>query len=167
MRADHSRQHRADAGVAARGAAVLVFVFLLGLAFVCAGMLSGWRQWSVAAAWPVVDAEVTLSGLYRMKSRNGYVYRAEWEFRYTVDGKQYVTPLQSGVSSSSYASRKAEADQFARGDRHQIRYDPSDPNLIEARATHTSPGAGGSRSHACQPHSAGLPSVASVPLRSR
>ena len=137
MRADLCRQYRADARVAERGRAVLVFVLLLGLAFACVGVLSGWWQWRVVATWPVADAEVTKSGLYRMNSRNGFLYRAEWEFRYTVDGKEYVTPLQSGISSSSYSGRKAEADQFARGTHHRIRYDPSDPNRIETRAGYT------------------------------
>jgi hypothetical protein len=43
-------------------------------------------------------------------------------------------PLQSSITGSGSSSRKAEADQFSRGTRHQMRYDPSDPNRIEVRA---------------------------------
>jgi hypothetical protein len=137
MRADVPSGNRSDARVTERGAAVLVFVLLIGVAFICGGMFSARRQWRVAANWPVVDAGVTKSDVYRMRSRNGYVYRAEWEFRYIVEGKEYTTPLQSGITGSGYSSRKAEADQFSRGTRHQIRYDPSDPNRIEVRAGYT------------------------------
>ena len=115
----------------------LVFITVIGLTFLAAGAFAFYYQYVIVSQWPQVDAEVTRSELHRSSSPNGTLYRAEWEFRYIVAGREYRTPVQSHTRTTSYDGRKPEADRFAAGTHHLIRYDPADPNTIETNAAYT------------------------------
>lgn len=115
----------------------LFFVALVGLGFLAGGALAFRYQNRIVSEWPQVNAEVTRSYLHQAASRNGTLYRAEWEFRYTAGGREYQVPVQSNTRSTSYQSRKREADEFPAGSHHLIRYDPSNPGHIEIRAAYS------------------------------
>ena len=115
----------------------LLLVALVGLGFLAGGALGLYHQYSIVSQWPQVNAEVTRSYLHRAASRNGTMYRAEWEFRYAVGGREYQVPVQSNTRTTSYESRQREADEFAAGSHHWIRYDPADPTNIELRAAYS------------------------------
>ncbi len=112
-------------------------VFLpLGLVFLGVTGFTGNRQYTILKSWPTVEAEVTQSRVSHYQSTSSRssststMYQAEIEFRYTVGGKQYVTPATSDYSSSSYTEMKHKVDFYAPGTRHAIRYNPADPNDI-------------------------------------
>jgi hypothetical protein len=136
MRGGSHHEARTVISAAERGAAIVQFVLLVGIVFIAASAWAAWSQ-SRILTWPSADAEVTKSTVHRMSGPKGFQYRAEWEFRYTVEGKEYRTPWQSSTMNSSYTRRKAEADGFAVGSRHAVRCDPSNPNAIELNAAPT------------------------------
>jgi hypothetical protein len=116
---------------------------LFGLIFGGAGVLligvavwSANHQYNIVKQWPSVDAEVTSSQVTQDESRSSSrgtstsMYRARIEFRYSVDGREYLTPGTTGYASSSYPEMKRKADAFPPGSRRAIRYNPSDPNDI-------------------------------------
>ena len=109
----------------------------VGLILLAVGGWLGSRQYTILTAWPTVEATVTRSRVVRSFGRRGAHYRAEMQFRYTVDGKTFDTPSDPGYSTSDYLGMKKMADDFAPGTRHPIRYNPADPNDIRMNAGYT------------------------------
>jgi hypothetical protein len=112
----------------------------IGLALLAAAGWTGNRQYTILKSWPTVEAEVTRSEVARSLShdsesnRSTYMYKAQIEFRYTLNGKEYLTPSDPGYSTSSYPEMKRLANRFAPGTRHPIKYNPADPNDIRFNA---------------------------------
>lgn len=90
--------------------------------------------------WPTLEGEVIKSQVTHYDSQSSTrsgtttMYTTEIIFRYTLDGKDYVTPSTTGYSSSSYPEMKRKADSYPPGSRHVIRYNPQDPNDIRFNA---------------------------------
>ena len=108
-----------------------VGVVLLGVA-----VWTGNRQHTILTEWPTVEAEVVKSEVTHHQSQRSDntsttdMYTAEIVFRYTLNGKEFITPSTTGYSSSSYPEMKRKADAFSPGSRHALRYDPNDPNDV-------------------------------------
>lgn len=111
---------------------------LVGAVFTLAGaiMLSvaGWtgnQQYTILKTWPTAEAEVTESRVTTGRDSDGTtMYGAQMEFRYTVNGKEYVTPAASSCRTSSYTEMKRKANHYAPGTRHPIRCNPGNPDDI-------------------------------------
>ncbi len=110
---------------------------LVGAIFAPIGLVllgvTGWlgnHQVSILKTWPEVDALVTKSRLTRSRSKSTTMYGTEFEFRYTVNGKQYQTPATSSYASSSYTEMKGKIDAYTPGTHHSIHYNPANPNDI-------------------------------------
>ncbi len=111
---------------------------LVGAIFTLAGAIllsvAGWtgnRQYTILKTWPTVEAEVTESHVTTGHDSDGTtMYGTQLEFRYTVNGKEYVTPAASSYRTSSYTEMKRKANHYAPGTRHPIRYNPGDPDDI-------------------------------------
>lgn len=103
----------------------------IGLVLLGVAWFTGHRQYTILKSWPTVDAQVTESRVTRGRDSEGHsMYSVEIQFRYTVNGKDFVTPSSLGYSSSDYTEMKGKADKYASGSRHPIRYNPGDPNDI-------------------------------------
>ncbi len=119
---------------------ILVFVGVLLLAV---GVWTGNRQYTILKSWPTVEAEVTKSEVAQHvdrdydSNRDTNMYQTHIEFRYTLNGKEYLTPSDAGYSSSSYPEMKRLADRFAPGSRHAIKYNPANPNDIRFNAAYS------------------------------
>jgi hypothetical protein len=111
---------------------------VVGAIFTLAGAIllsvAGWtgnRQYTILKTWPTVEAEVTESRVTTGRDSEGTtMYGTQMEFRYTVNGKEYVTPAASSYRTSSYTEMKRKADHYASGTRHPIRYNPGNPDDI-------------------------------------
>jgi hypothetical protein len=108
------------------GVFTVVGAVLLGVA--------GWtgnHYYTILKSWPTVEAEVTQSQVTVGRDSEGTtMYGTQIEFRYTVNGKPYVTPTSSSYRTSSYTEMKRMADRYAPGTRHPIRYNPGNPDDI-------------------------------------
>ena len=104
--------------------------FILGLGLLTGGFFSGRSQYNILKNWPKVDATVTKSEVTTGRDNDTTMYGTNVEFRYTVNGKEYLTPASSSYESSSYVEMKRKADVFAPGTQHALLYDPVDPNDI-------------------------------------
>lgn len=121
---------RAAAPRLVSGIFAIVGVVLLGI-----GGWLGNRQYTIITTWPAVDAEVTRSRVTSGRDSKGTaMYGAEIEFRYTVAGKERVTPSSVGYTTSSYLDMKHKVDRYAPGTRHPVRYNPTDPDDIRFNA---------------------------------
>jgi hypothetical protein len=110
----------------------LLAVVGVGLIFAAAWLAYSTR--TMLKTWPIADAQVmssrTRSYVHRNQKRQKDFTRFEVivEFRYPAAGQEYVTPSATDYTSSN------EADQalalYAPGSRHEIRYNPADPNEI-------------------------------------
>jgi len=113
------------------GSVVAVIFFLAGLGLLTGGFFSGRSQYNILKNWPKVDATVAKSEITTGHDNdNTAMYGAEFEFRYTVRGKEYQTPASSGYKTSSYKEMKHTVDIFAPGTQHALLYDPADPSEI-------------------------------------
>ena len=96
--------------------------------------IAGWtgnRQYTILKSWPTVEAEVTKSRVTSSRDSEGMaMYGTEIEFRYTINGKEYLTPGSSSYQSSSYREMKRKAEKYPPGSRHSIHYNPADPEDI-------------------------------------
>ena len=116
---------------------------LMGLIFLAVGIWTGNRQYTILKSWPTVEAEVTKSEVRQHldsgsgSSSSTVMYQTFVEFRYTVNGKEYLTPSDAGYSTSSYPQMKRLADKFPPGTRHAIKYNPIDPNDIYFNAEYS------------------------------
>jgi len=106
----------------------------VGLLLLAFGGWVGNRQYTILKHWPAVDALVTKSQVahHESASQNSTttMYRAEIEFRYMVNGKEYTTASASPYSTSNYAEMKRKVEAYAPGTTHSIRYNPADANDI-------------------------------------
>lgn len=93
----------------------------------------GLGQFTVVALWPAAEAQVTKSEVLYQDGR----YQPEAEFRYTVNGTEYVAKTVLATSTSAYPHAKGLADQCSPGTRQTIRYDPRHPEEIFANAGYT------------------------------
>lgn len=101
--------------------------FVVGLGLLTGGFFSGRRQYNILKNWPKVDATVTKSEVTTGRDQDTTMYGTQFEFRYTVNGKEYLTPASSSYESSSYSEMKRKADVFAPGTHHTLLYDPVEP----------------------------------------
>jgi hypothetical protein len=112
------------------GALVLV-LFALPLALI-AGFLA-WRQYRILKTWPAVDATVVQSRWVESRSRpgpgRGDSYGAEFQFRYSVAGREYEAIARPGYSSS-YDQARRWLGELPVGSRRRIRYEPDNPQVI-------------------------------------
>ena len=107
-----------------------IFV-VVGLALLGAASWAGNRQYTILKSWPTIEAQVTRSRVTSGRDSDGTaMYNTEIEFRYTVKGKEYITPAASPYSSSSTREMKRKVDKYAPSTFHSIRYNPADPNDI-------------------------------------
>jgi hypothetical protein len=104
-----------------------------GLAFLGIGILLGLGQLAVVTTWPTVEGRVTKSQV--LSQDEGY--QPQVEFRYMVQGVEFVTKTVPATGTSSYPQAKRVADHFSPGTQHAIRYNPSHPAEINANAGYT------------------------------
>ncbi len=115
----------------------------MGSIFLAVGFWTGNRQYTILKSWPTVEAEVTKSEVKQhLDSGSGssgstVMYQTFIEFRYTLNGKEYLTPSDAGYSTSSYPQMKRLADKFSPGTRHVIKYNPADPNDVYFNAEYS------------------------------
>jgi hypothetical protein len=113
-------------------------LIIVGLVFglVGVGMLGGawWtgkRQYTILKTWPSVDAVVTKSEVISYRDSEGKsMHRAAVEFRYTVNGREYVTPTVTETATSSYSEMSGKVTTYSPGSHHSILYNPADPRDI-------------------------------------
>jgi len=121
-----------DKRIAKRMALVLLLVAAVFLG------VGGWfaeKRFTVMNSWPQVEAEVVSSEVISYDdSDNDTMYKAVFRFRYTVDGREYVTQTGNGYGTSFRSWMQAKVDRFAAGTRHAIHYNPADPAEIEYNA---------------------------------
>ena len=110
-----------------------VFSFV-GLVMLTVGVLTARHQLSILRTWPEVDATVTRSEVGHYSGKNGAMYQAHVEFRYRVEGRVYVAPADSDVSTSSYIEMARTVDRYGPGSQHRIRYNPAEPRDIRYTA---------------------------------
>lgn len=125
--------------IQAKGCLRLVggFFFLVGLALLAGAGWSVNRQMTILKTWPKTEAQVTKSQLTKSQDKDGdWTYGTAYEFRYTVNGKEYNTPSRSSYQTSNYTGTKRQLDAFAPGTTHTILYNPADPNDIRFDAGH-------------------------------
>jgi hypothetical protein len=117
-----------------------------GLLALSVGVWCGKSQVDVIKTWPETRATVVDSHLNseithdmdRPASRRDIVmYRTAITFRYTVSGREYVTPAPSNYSSSNYQEMKRKADAFPAGSVRTVKYNPADPKEISHNAAYT------------------------------
>jgi hypothetical protein len=119
-----------DRGIAITKAVALVFI-PVGIVLLATAGYTGNRQYTILKSWPTVEAEVSKSEVVRGHDSEGNTtYGVDLEFRYTVNGRQFVTPSSSPYRTSSYEGMRSKAQAYAVGTRHPIRYNPDDPGEI-------------------------------------
>jgi hypothetical protein len=123
-------RNRAGKSLQFFGALVLVlFALPLGL---IAGFLA-WRQYRILTTWSAVDATVVQSRLVESRSKSsagrGASYGAEFQFHYSVAGREYQAAASPGYTSSYDQVRRWLAE-LPVGSRRRIRYEPDDPQVI-------------------------------------
>jgi hypothetical protein len=102
---------------------------VVGLGLLAGATWSGNRQYTILKTWPTVEAEVAKSEVVSYRDNEGTtMYWAAIDFRYSVNGKEYIVPSSSSYSSSSYNSVRKGVDEYAPGTRHRIHYNPTDPH---------------------------------------
>jgi hypothetical protein len=104
--------------------------FVVGLGLLTGGGFSARSQYNILKNWPKVDAWVTKSEVTTGRDQDTTMYGTQFEFRYTVNGREYLTPASSSYKSSSYVEMKRKADLFAPGTQHTLLYDPVEPSDI-------------------------------------
>lgn len=111
---------------------------LIGYIFLPIGLvLLGLAAWlfeerrEILNTWPEIQAEVTHSEITDSRSDEATaMYSALYIFRYTVNGREYISKDTPGYSTSSYSSMGEKVQKYAPGTRHVIRYDPKNPGKI-------------------------------------
>lgn len=105
-------------------------VILLGVA--------GWlaeKKLAVINSWPTVEAEVIESEVISYEdSDNDTLYKAQFRFRYTVDGRTFDTRTDNGYGTSFRSWMQKKVDRLPPGARHRLHYNPADPAEIEYNA---------------------------------
>lgn len=75
--------------------------FVIGLGLLTGAYFAGRRQYSILKNWPKVDATVTKCEVTTGRDQDTTMYGTEFEFRYTVNDKEYKTPATSSYKTSS------------------------------------------------------------------
>jgi hypothetical protein len=85
-------------------------------------------QIKVLRSWPVVQAQVLKSDVVAQPApKHEQLYAANLRIAYVVNGKPIAVDLTS-FQSSNYQETVRRAAEFPTGSRHDIRYDPNNPN---------------------------------------
>lgn len=109
----------------------LVFVTIIGVAFLASAVWAAHYQYTVLKTWPTAEATVARSEVVSFRDSKGTrMYRVELGLRYAVNRKEYLTPVPSDISSSSHQKMRRRAEEYAPGTRLPIRFNPADPNDI-------------------------------------
>ncbi len=121
---------------AAHPTRIIGYIFLpIGIVILAVAVWLAEQRREILKTWPEVQAEVTHSELTYSRSRSGSsMYSAQYVFRYTANGREYITRDGPGYSTSSYSSMEGKAKQYAPGTRHPIRYNPANPQEIRIEA---------------------------------
>jgi hypothetical protein len=111
------------------------FFAAMGILFFSIGSRQAFSDYRVVKAWLAADAQVAGNRVRRYRkyssrntSRDVYSYEVIVEFRYAVDGKEFLSPSSEEFNSPQDAQQVRTL--YAPGSRHEIRYDPGDPNDI-------------------------------------
>jgi hypothetical protein len=84
-------------------------------------------QIQVLRSWPTTQAEVIKSEVVILPApKHDQLYAAKLQIAYAVKGKTITADLTS-FQSSNYAETQRRAAEFPVGSRHEIRYDPNNP----------------------------------------
>lgn len=109
-------------------------IFALGeVIFLGFGISDLYHQYTILH-WPSADAVVTYWGILSTEGRSGrhdtltVTYWLNLELRYTVNGREYLTPSKIGDSDQLEIAK--EAGSYKRGTHHRIHYNPIDPGKI-------------------------------------
>lgn len=110
---------------------------LVSLVFLSVGLWFAEKRFTVMNKWPQVEAEVVESEVISYDDSDGdTLHKAVFRFRYTVNGREYVTQTDNGYGTSIHSWMQAKVDRFARGTGHNIHYNPADPGEIEYNASY-------------------------------
>ncbi len=93
------------------------------------------KRFTVMNSWPTVEAEVLESEVTSYEdSDDNTLYKAQFRFRYTVDGRTFDTRTDNGYGTSFHSWMQAKVDRLPPGSRHRLHYNPADPADIEYNA---------------------------------
>ncbi len=87
-------------------------------------------------SWPKTEAAVSQSRIvsYKTGGTNGNPTRTHYvmkiEFRYRVDGREYLAPINAGDGAKSRERLEPVLAKFSPGSRHPIHYNPANPKAI-------------------------------------
>ena len=117
--------------------------FIAGI-FLCVGLVflgvAGWfakKKFTVMNSWPTVESEVVESEVTDYRDSEGStLYKAQFRFRYTVDGREYLTLTDNGYGTSFRSWMQSKVDRLPPGTRHPLHYNPADPTDIEYNASY-------------------------------
>lgn len=91
-------------------------------------------QIRVLRSWPVTQAQVIKSDVVVLPApKHEQRYAAKLQIAYAVNGKSMNADLTS-FQSSNYAETRRRAAEFAVGGRHDVRYDPGNPEQVRIGA---------------------------------
>ncbi len=111
--------------------ACLIF-FLIGLLFAVPPFI---QQMKVLRTWPAADAQVVRSEVVSLRTDSGQrLYDTLLVLSYQVNGRAYLSSVNSLHQSTSYERKKKQAERFPAGSRAEVRYNPSDPVDIRIQA---------------------------------
>jgi hypothetical protein len=80
--------------------------------------------------WPTVEGSVTTSRVDASKGRRAIVYSPHVEYRYAVNGHQYVSDVLSFASLGATGARAQEwTSKYPRGTQVTVHYQPSHPEV--------------------------------------
>jgi hypothetical protein len=116
-----------------------VLGLLVGFSLMLAGIWAGRQLHIVWNIWPSTDGTVvratvqeSLEVPYAKGGMPVHHYTPQIEFRYTVNGRDYVSEAPSVYTADSYEKASANlARLYAPGTHHPIRYNPRDPRDIQ------------------------------------
>ncbi len=113
--------------------AVACFVFfVIGLLFAVPPFI---QQVKVLRHWPAAEALVVRSEVVPLPTDSGQMlYDTLLVLSYQVNGRAYVSSVNSLHQSTSYERKKKQAERFPAGSRTEVRYNPSDPGDIRIQA---------------------------------
>jgi uncharacterized protein DUF3592 len=87
---------------------------------------------------PTVEAEAVQSRVVSIETGTSPVqYRPEVQFRYQVNGREYVARSQATLPGGNYTAAKRVVDSYVPGSRHVVHYISRNPTQIYANAGYT------------------------------
>jgi hypothetical protein len=106
------------------------FLILFGSVYLIAGLgLFKWHS-GVRQTWPASDAVSEGARVVERSHNRRLSYAAEYDLRYQVNGRDYVTPVTPQRWSGNRAKAEMTAAGFAKGTAHVVWYDPENPHSI-------------------------------------